>query len=186
MAQVTMELRTVLSMENFNLFDFNYECDDAAWKEKLEQQFINTYYFMEIGQETIDRWKHRVRTKFQSIMPYYNDLYKSTLMEINPLITHNRKETYAADNSSNTSMSAVNDAIEYDHPQTGTSSDIPASRMNNDGTSTSTNTTLNNYERNIEGLDGDQSVLLKAYRETIIDINEMIMKDCKDLFILVY
>ena len=62
MAQVTVELRKLLQT-NFKLFDFPYEIDDAAWKEKLEIDIVNHYYFYEIGCETPDRFKHHVITK---------------------------------------------------------------------------------------------------------------------------
>lgn len=207
MAQVTMELRTVLQMTNFNLFDFEYECDDLSWKAKLEQQFIDTYYFNEIGQETIDRWKHHVKTKFQSIMPYYNKLYNTTLMEINPLITRRISETYeevGADNvtssgkdESTASIQNADNTKNFDYPQNNNpltdiaSSAVDSSSDSSQETVLDTNSTTAasrdmNYEKIIEGFEGNQSELLKSYRENILRINTMIMKECKGLFILIY
>ncbi|NCC80421.1 MAG: hypothetical protein EOM07_12565 [Clostridia bacterium] len=187
MAQVTMELRTVLQMTDFNLFDFDYECDDLTWKAKLEQQFIDTYYFNEIGQETIDRWKHHIRTKFQSIMPYYNKLYNTTLMEINPLITKRETETYEGDNASAGLSSSTDNSKNFDYPQNANpATDIASSMDDNQGTLETSGNSSMNYERIMEGFEGNQSELLKSYRENILRINTMIMKECKDLFILIY
>ena len=43
------------------------------------------YYTREIGEETVGLWKLRLDAKLNEIMPYYNQLYKSELLEFNPL-----------------------------------------------------------------------------------------------------
>lgn len=187
MAQVTMELRKVLELQNFNLFDFEYEISDLTWKKKLEEDFINTYYFNEIGQETIDRWKLYVKRKFTVIMPYYNKLYMSGLMQIDPLITHKRSESYTGHNENSGSSATTDRSKTFEYPQNANPVTDIASGMD-DSTSTATTgaDSAMEYEKVIEGLDGDQNALLKSYRDNILRINEMILKECKDLFILVY
>lgn len=187
MAQVTMELRHVLEMNEFTLFDFDYEISDLAWKKKLEEDFINTYFFNEIGKETIDRWKHYVKRKFTVIMPYYNKLYLSSLREIDPMITHRRKETYEGHNENSGSSASTDRSKSFEYPQNANPATDIASGMD-DSTSTSTTgaDSAMDYEKIIEGLDGDQNALLKSYRDNILRINEMILRECKDLFILVY
>lgn len=80
MALVTVELRNLLKTD-FELFDFPYRFDDEKFKSELEQAVIGYYYFNEIGQETPDRFKHKFRSRWLRIIPYYNDLYNSTLLE---------------------------------------------------------------------------------------------------------
>ena len=187
MAQVTMELRHLLELTDFELFDFEYECDDLSWKQQLEEDFILTYSFCEIGVETVDKWKHYLKRKFHDIMPYYNKLYMSTLMQLDPLITHRRTETYKADNTSAGSAASTDNSKSYEYPQNANPATDIASGMDNSTTSsTSTGTGSIEYEKVISGLDGDQNALLKSYRDNILRINPMIMKECKDLFILVY
>ena len=187
MAQVTIELRHLLEMENFNLFDFDYEISDLAWKAKLEEDFINTFYFLEIGTETPDKFKHYLKRKFHDIMPYYNKLYQTTLMDLNPFITHKRVETYEGNNTNTGNVSSTDTSKTFDYPQNANpATDIASSADNTVTSATTGSSAAIDYEKIIEGLDGDQNELLKKYRENILRINPMIMKECKDLFILVY
>ncbi len=215
MAQVTMELRHVLMMKNFKLFDFEYPIVDIEWKRQLEQLIKDYYYFHEIGFETIDRFKHVLKAKLNLIMPYYNDLYLTTLLDIDPLLTIHIKETLdnekvLTDNRSidltdegsmNITGEVTNDEVMTEYPQSSNiSNDIPTQRTGDVGTSTSdtldnrqTTTRLtgdqvtdNNYLKIIEGFDGNIHENLRSYRKNIININNLIIQDLKTLFILVY
>ena len=166
-----MELRKVLLMSDFDLFDFDYPCDDPAWKADLEAKIIDYYYFDEIGQETIDRFKHRFRTKMQSIMGYYNDLYKTTALNLSPLTTVSIDETITSSGDSAVKQS--------DYPQTqNPNTDILSNMQSMQSGSTST--------RHLTGYQGSYPDLLKAHRETILRINGAIIKELKSCFILVY
>ena len=187
MAQVTIELRHLLAIPEFKLFDFPYQISDANWKKDLEQDFVDTFYFNEIGQETPDRWKHYVKRKFQHIMPYYDKLYLSTLMELSPLLTHKRDETYTATSENVTEGSSTDNSKTFEYPQNASPvTDIPSGMDDSTSTTEGTSSGTTDYHKVIQGFDGDQNALLKSYRENILRINEMIMKECKDLFILVY
>lgn len=101
MAQVTVELLKLLQTD-FKLFDFPYEIDDAAWKEKLERDIVNHYYFYEIGSETPDRFKHQFMSKMLEIMPYYNKLHNSEVMITDPLVNRKLSEIITEIESSTT------------------------------------------------------------------------------------
>lgn len=75
-------------LTNFELFDFNYVCDDPVFKAELEENIKDHFFFYEIASETPDRFKHKFRTKFQRIMPYYNKLHNLTLLEYDPLTNY--------------------------------------------------------------------------------------------------
>lgn len=62
---------------------------DETYRIPLMIKFIMHYYTREIGEETFGLWKMRVRSRFDMIMPYYNELYRSLLFEYNPLYTEN-------------------------------------------------------------------------------------------------
>ena len=141
MARVTMELRKVLEIEEFNLFDFEYEISDLSWKEDLERDFVDTFYFNEIGMETIDRWKHYVKRKFQHIMPYYNKLYMSTLMELDPLLTHKRTETYTGENTGSGTGTTSDNNKTFDYPQNANPAQDIASSMDDSSSRSSTSST---------------------------------------------
>ena len=67
------------------IFDFEYPIFDPDYKNVLETKILKHYYFREIAHETVGRWKFRLNTKLNEIMPFYNQLYKSQLLKFNPL-----------------------------------------------------------------------------------------------------
>lgn len=67
------------------IFDFDYPIFDNAYKLTLETKIIRHYYTREISEETYGLWKLRLEDRMKIIMPYYNELYNSTLLEFNPL-----------------------------------------------------------------------------------------------------
>ena len=67
------------------LFNFDYPIFDTAYKPVIETKIIKHFYTREISAETIGLWKLWLETKMNEIMPYYNQLYKSELLEFNPL-----------------------------------------------------------------------------------------------------
>lgn len=71
------------------IFDFPYPIFDEAYRPVLEQKILKRYYTREIGEETVELWKLRLDTRLNEIMPYYNKLYASELIEFNPLYNTN-------------------------------------------------------------------------------------------------
>lgn len=67
------------------VFDFNFPIFDESYRSVLETKILRHYYTREIGLETVGLWKLKLSTKLNEIMPYYNKLYKSELIEFNPL-----------------------------------------------------------------------------------------------------
>lgn len=66
------------------IFDFDYPIFDEEYKGNLERKILRHYYTREIGLETVGLWKHFLNMKMNEIMPYYNQLYKSALLEFDP------------------------------------------------------------------------------------------------------
>lgn len=87
MAQFTMELRKLVE-SGYNIFDDTWDTHIHAHKPVLCDKIIRRYYFNEIGAETPDRFKHYLNEHLARIMPYYNQLYASELLQIEPLIDH--------------------------------------------------------------------------------------------------
>lgn len=84
MATYTITLRHLIERGfKFNLND--YPIFDESYREVLNKKIIDHYYFSEIGVETPGLFNHRLRTKMNEIMPYYNQIYKSNILEFNPL-----------------------------------------------------------------------------------------------------
>lgn len=67
------------------VFDFEFPIYDASYKNVLCGKILKHYYTREIGAETVGLWKLWLDTKLNEIMPYYNQLYKSAMIEFNPM-----------------------------------------------------------------------------------------------------
>ena len=109
MAQVTVELRKLLQLNNFELFDFDYQFDDPNFKAQIEQAVIDYYYNYEIGTETPAEFKRRFQAKWLSIIDYYNQLYNTTLLTYNPLINYKLTEALEQLATSNNTQNSVTD-----------------------------------------------------------------------------
>ena len=89
MSQYTTQLRYILEnpmwtderlgLANYPIFDENY-------RSTLNQKIKDFYYFEEIGYETPARFCFKLRQKMNLIMPYYNKLYQSELLKIEPFL----------------------------------------------------------------------------------------------------
>ena len=67
------------------VFNFPFPIFDEAYRVPLEKKILRHYYTREICEETVGLWKLRLSQKLNEIMPYYNQLYESELIEFNPL-----------------------------------------------------------------------------------------------------
>lgn len=67
------------------IFDFAFPIFDPDYKTTLCEKILKHYYTREIGEETVGLWKLRLNVRMNEIMPYYNQLYKSELIEFNPM-----------------------------------------------------------------------------------------------------
>lgn len=56
-----------------------------GYKEVICKKILKHYYTREIGYETVGLWKLKLNTRFEEIIPYYNNIYRVTAMEFNPL-----------------------------------------------------------------------------------------------------
>lgn len=91
--------------ENFNIFD-------EAYRETLCKKIIAHFYTQEISYETVGLWKFKLNTKMNEIMPYYNQLYKSALLDFNPLYDTDYWTEHSGNFSGNRNDSANNSRSE--------------------------------------------------------------------------
>lgn len=66
------------------VFNFDFPIFDENYRQVLCRKILKHYYTREIAHETVGRWKLALNAKLNEIMPYYNQLYKSELLEFNP------------------------------------------------------------------------------------------------------
>lgn len=119
------DIDTILTSAISKIFDFNFPIFDETYRSVLEKKILKHYYTREIGEETIGLWKLRLDTKLNEIMPYYNKLYSSELLEFNPLYTTNLTRTSTKDYESNrdmTNSSSMSSETTNNSEASGTSS----------------------------------------------------------------
>ena len=88
------DVNTVIENSRDKLFNFDFPIYDEAYRSVLETKIIKHYYTHEIGSETVGLFQFRLDTKLNEIMPYYNDLYRSAMLEFNPLYDVDITETH--------------------------------------------------------------------------------------------
>lgn len=125
------------------IFSFDYPIFDESYKSTLESKIIEHFYFREICAETYGQWKFMLRRKLREIMPYYNQLYKSELIEFNPM--YNSEQVVRRDNSelhdkvnvtSNDSVSFNDKKGRSDTDYTSNITDTLKETVNTDNTTT--------------------------------------------------
>lgn len=67
---------------------------DEKYRPELCKKILRHYYTREICCETVGRWKLFLSDKMKNIMPYYNQLYQSELLKIQPLVSVDRSVTH--------------------------------------------------------------------------------------------
>ena len=137
-----------------NIFTFTFPIFDESYRVPLETKILRHYYTREIGLETVGLWRLKLETKLNEIMPYFNQLYKSELLEFNPFYDvelgttrnneHNQIEN-ATENADATSKS------ETDTTQTSKDTIADTDNMTIDSTITRNNTEKNAYSDTPQG-----------------------------------
>ena len=80
------DIETVLDNSWDKVFDFPFPIFREDYREDLCKKILRHYYTREICEETVGLWKLRLNSRMNEIMPYYNKLYNSELINIEPLI----------------------------------------------------------------------------------------------------
>ena len=93
MSTYTTELRYLIE-KNFDIGLKNYPIFKEEYRDILNKKIINHYYFREIGLETPALFSFFMNRKMFEIMQYYNQLYNSELIKIEPLTRVDMWETF--------------------------------------------------------------------------------------------
>ncbi|MCM1296008.1 MAG: hypothetical protein NC311_10745 [Muribaculaceae bacterium] len=155
MAEYTTELRTVLeemlgydehkgqmSIDDIiaktrtKLFDFEYPIFDLSYRVPLETKIMRHFYMREIGAETVGLFKHYLTMTMNEQMPYFNQLYKSTLLEFNPLYDVDIYRKHEGKDNNEFSRGSVADS----HSNTAGNTNSTGNRTDNGSHSKSGNT----------------------------------------------
>ena len=127
------------------VFNFNFPIFDENYRQVLCRKILKHYYTREIAHETVGRWKLALNAKLNEIMPYYNQLYKSELLEFNPFydvdLTRSREGRGTRDTTGSTSNTSTESG-------TNTKSDTVTSKETSSDTSKTTESNSNNTVTN--------------------------------------
>ena len=109
MANYTIELREIV--KEYDIFRFNYPFYDEHKRKEFEEKFIKHFYFREIGTETIDRFLFFLEEKFNTVFPYYNELFKTSIIEYDKLNNYDVKESYSINRESDSKSSGITSSV---------------------------------------------------------------------------
>lgn len=124
----------ILQACHSNVFNFDYPIFDEEYREVLECKILRHYYTREICAETVGLWKLFLEARLNEIMPYYNKLYESELLEYNPLYDTDYTRNMDRDGTEDTT---TNKAEVVTHSGTITDAGTRANTRTNNLTATS-------------------------------------------------
>lgn len=186
----------------------HYPIFDSEYRDILTGKIVDRYWNREIGVETIDMFQMVLRRRMNEIMPYYNELYKSTLLTFDPFVTIDVKTTSATDGTesvtadseaaTNSTTHAGSRAVNSTTPQTmlagnedyassatdSNSDQVSDSNASNESNSESSSSA--NSESETKGYQALPANLLMQFRETIINVDLMVISELEDIFMLVW
>ena len=183
------------------IFDFDFPIFKSDYKNVLATKILKHYYTREIGYETYGLWKFKLNVRLNEIMPYFNQLYESTLLEFNPLLDvdytrkhegeRNKEEQGKSEGTNNT----INLSVYSDTPQGSVENLDNGSYMTSASKTTDSTQGNNTSENKLKDVDSfletvkgkmggsDYSEKLMKYRQTFLNIDIMVIEALSDLFI---
>ena len=197
-------INEIIEQSRSKIFSFDYPIFDEKYRGVLETKILKHYYTREIGLETVGLWLHKLDVKMNEIMPYYNQLYKSCLLEFNPFYntdftTKRDIKTNEIGNSTNETNTKTKEWELYsDTPQGSVKNLENETYLTNATKNTGDGNTLNKGETNVDNVQDyletvkgkvggeNYSSLLEQYRKTFLNIDMMIIDDISDLFMNIW
>ena len=141
------------------VFNFDFPIFDENYRQVLCRKILKHYYTREIAHETVGRWKLALNAKLNEIMPYYNQLYKSELLEFNPFydvdLTRSREGSGTSNKTSNNTET-----------NSGTSKNVSS------GSGTSNTDTLNRFSDTPQNSMDTQGIADNVPLTTVTKVNE--------------
>ena len=197
-------INEIIEQSRSKIFSFDYPIFDEKYRGVLETKILKHYYTREIGLETVGLWLHKLDVKMNEIMPYYNQLYKSCLLEFNPFYntdftTKRDIKTNEIGNSTNETNTKTKEWELYsDTPQGSITNLENETYLTNATKNTGDGNTLNKGETNVDNVQDyletvkgkvggeNYSSLLEQYRKTFLNIDMMIIDELSDLFMNIW
>lgn len=175
-----------------------------GYRERLNGLIFDRYMNNEIGLETVSMFAQAVRSRMNEQMPTINKLYMSTELEFDPLstvdmTTSNESDSESHGNTTGTSTGTTSTesgtrAVNQDFPQhalrgnadyASSGSDTKAVTEGdalNENTGTSLESATASSSSRTHGYQGRASELLMSYRESLLNVDQMVIDSLKDCF----
>ena len=111
----------------------DWDIYDEEYRPILCKKILKHFYTREIGAETAGLWKMWLNQRMAEIMPYYNQLYKSTLFEFNPLYDTDYKTegNRKTDEDEQSGRETKSDYTRTDNLQNKRTDDLTSQRTDN-------------------------------------------------------
>lgn len=141
------------------IFNFDFPIFDENYRQVLCRKILKHYYTREIAHETVGRWKLALNAKLNEIMPYYNQLYKSELLEFNPFYDVDLTRSREGSGTSNRTSNNI-------ETNSGTSKNVSS------GSRTSNTDTLNRFSDTPQNSMDTQGITDSVPLTTVTKVNE--------------
>lgn len=141
------------------VFNFDFPIFDEKYRQVLCRKILKHYYTREIAHETVGRWKLALNAKLNEIMPYYNQLYKSELLEFNPFYDVDLTRSREGSGTSNRTSKNT-------ETNSGTSKNV------SNGSGTSNTDTLNRFSDTPQNSMDTQGIADSVPLTTVTKVNE--------------
>lgn len=182
------QVNNIIKLARPKIFNFEYPIFDTAYKSVLETKILKHYYTQEIGAETVGLWRLWLDTTMNEIMPYYNKLYESELLEFNPFYDYDLTRDYKKKTNGSSEQTGVSRDLYSDTPQ-GSLQNVENQTYLTDARKITNNidneiTNIDDYLEHVKGkISGiSYSELLQQYRKTFLNIDMMVINALSDLF----
>ena len=159
------QIDDVISNSWNKIFD-NFPIFDESYRSVLCSKILKHYYTREISAETVGLWQLWLNTRMCEIMPYYNKLYESALLEFDPFKDTNYSRNHGGTFTGDTRRNGRSDvSVDNSVTSNGTSnsknlfSDTPQGAITNiENESYLTNATLiKDTDTNTTNTDGNST-----------------------------
>jgi hypothetical protein len=201
---------TFIGLDSYPIFDTAIVngVPTSTYRAALNQKIIDHYYNREIGMEDIQMFAFAVRRRMNEYMPYANQLYKSTLIEIDPLKTidiHTIGQTESEQESSHDGSTVTRSDSES--KSRTVASDFPQNALSGSG-DYATNATDSNgggavegsgtenaadtakvtaeNDQHTSGYQGSPAELLMVARSAFMNIDMLVIDQLADCFMSVW
>lgn len=213
MAEYTMYVKDVVKKLDIKAAAMStYPIFDEQYRGPLNDKILRHYWMREIGQETIDLFLFNLNAILWEEMPFYNQVYESTMIKFDPLSTYKLDELTESDSTmsdNRSNQSTGTNTSESDNGTRVTTFDAPTTMVSDSGDYTSAKTVTESTttgggesastdqtsgtadasgtsRHSVAGRIGDSAALLRSYRAALLNVDMMVVSALDPLFMQVW